>query len=485
MKLLILGIDAMEPDILFGNLDQFPNIRKMCLTGSYGDYDAYAYGYGSRDNWISLYTGLTPRQHGTVGNIYKNTNRKPRREDYSNLEPFWDRLNENGISVGMWNGLVTTPPKKINGYMISGEPNFELDYKDDPLASVKPVFCEEDKVLEKYILGDIDRPPMPRTAEDLGYSWEELLSNPQLVEAILDDKYFIECVDYLEQELEFYKNNLINMQKNNPVDVIFFYTAIVDFLAHFQMHDPSREVMVKAYRLVDRFVGEILSELNPDNIIVMSDHGLKALADFFPDTPVEVQKEAFGWRNNSVWLSNGQLVTKARNRGFMSGIHALKGSFIISGEKIKKKKISEMRTVDFYPTLLELFDIKVQGDRKGYVLDIFSGKEIINMDRLLSKDKITGRDLAIIQNMEVPEFNRIINEVFLDNRFANITVIGEKKYKNIFLGNPRVKSFQEIGDFQLQYMDLGRYDSIFTGYRNQMTGELKYIEIVKGGGSYE
>lgn len=73
MKLMIIGIDGLPPDILFANIDLFPNIKKLCDNGIKCEYDAYAYGYGSRDNWISLYTGLDPKQHGTINNEYKDT----------------------------------------------------------------------------------------------------------------------------------------------------------------------------------------------------------------------------------------------------------------------------------------------------------------------------------------------------------------------------------------------------------------------------
>ncbi|OCL27614.1 hypothetical protein U472_03420 [Orenia metallireducens] len=477
MKLLIVGVDGMPPEILFGNLSEFPNMKKLCMSGAYGDYDAYTYGYGSRDNWLSLYTGLTPQQHGVIGNTYSDTKRKPRREDYEDKSPFWDKLNEKDISVGMWNGLVTTPSKNIKGYMISGEPNFEIDGAEDPLADVNPVFCEEDKDLKKYIIGEIDRPPMPKSPEEFGYTWEEILEDYSLADKILKDDYFIECVDYLEGELEFYKNNIINMQKNNPVDILFFYTAIVDFIAHFQMHDQTDEVMKKSLKLIDQFIGEVLDELAPEKIIVMSDHGLKSLASFFPNTSIEIQKEAFGWKDKSVWLKNGQIATRARNQAFLTGIHSLKGSFIIAGEGIKKDKIGEMRTVDFYPTLLEIFDIEIPKDRQGFVLDIFSNKEIINKDKLLTKDKIKRENIAIIQNIEVPEFNRVINEVFLDNRFANITVFSEEKYKNIFLDNPRVEEVKLMKDFKLNFKEFQDYDKLFIAYRNKTTGEFKYLEL--------
>ncbi|MEL5900047.1 alkaline phosphatase family protein [Clostridium sporogenes] len=474
---MIFGIDALTPKLVFENLELFPNIKKLCENGMYGDYDAYAYGYGSSDNWISLYTGLTPKQHGVIGNTYKDTGRPARREDYEGEKPFWNLLNAEGIKVGMWKGLNTSPPKKINGYMISGEPNFELDWKSDPLANIKPIFCNEDKELKKFIIGDIDRPPMPKTPEDFGVTWEALLKDNSIAKTVLKKDYFHEGVEYFEKELTFYGKNIINMQKNNPVDMIFFYTPIYDFIAHFQQHDTSKEELLTAIKIVDNFIGMILSELVTENVILMSDHGIEALADNFPNTPINIQKEAFGWSDKSIWLEDGQIVTKGRNLAFLSGIHSLKGTFIISGDKIQRGKIENMRTVDFYPTILELFDIKVPENREGFVLDIFKNKVIINKDKLLNQEKIKPKNIAIIQDIEVSEFNRIINEVFLSNRFCNITIVGEEKYKNIFNANLRVNKFRIVENMRIDFRELSSYDSIYISYRNNKTKQFECLEI--------
>lgn len=103
----------------------FPNIKKLKDYGAYCEYHTYTYGYESRDNWISLYTGLTPKQHRVINKKYKNQNRYPNTNDYKDKEPFWQLLNKSGLKVGIWKGLSTTPPEEIDGYMISGEINYE------------------------------------------------------------------------------------------------------------------------------------------------------------------------------------------------------------------------------------------------------------------------------------------------------------------------------------------------------------------------
>jgi predicted AlkP superfamily phosphohydrolase/phosphomutase len=66
MKLLIFGIDAADPKILFHYLDEFPTISKLAREGSYGKLQGYSFGYGSYDNWATIFTGLPPREHGVI-----------------------------------------------------------------------------------------------------------------------------------------------------------------------------------------------------------------------------------------------------------------------------------------------------------------------------------------------------------------------------------------------------------------------------------
>lgn len=477
MKLMIFGIDALPPDILFENIDSFPNLNKLCAKGVKFDYDAYAYGYGSRDNWVSLYTGLTPKQHGVVNNKYKDTGREPILDDYRDKQPFWQLLTTNKISIGMWKALSTTPPEAVDGYMISGEISYEEDSEENPYASLEPIFNEKDKHLAKYIRGNIKKQPVPKSSEDLGYTWDELLKNPKAASEILKEDYFYESVEYLEENLKYFETNMLNMQRENPVDVCFFYTQLIDYISHFQLHDKEKKVIIKAIKLIDDFIGKIIKELNPENIIVISDHGIKSWESNFINADIEMQKEMFGLRNEAIWLENGSIVIRARNKGFLSAMHDIKGTFIASGKLIKHGNIKDMRTVDFYPTLLELFGITIPNGREGFVLDIFKDKNIVNLDKLLIDNKVVRKNIAIIQNIDIPMFNNVVNEVFLKYRFCDITVIGEEKYKESFYSNPRISSIIFIKNNKIKRDELLKYYKVFVPYKNDMTKINNYYEI--------
>ncbi|WP_050606988.1 alkaline phosphatase family protein [Clostridium niameyense] len=478
MKLMIFAIDALPPDVLFNNINEYPNIKKLKENGMYCQYDSYTYGYGSRDNWVSLYTGLTPQQHGVINNQYKDEKRYPNMNDYKEREPFWKMLNKQGLKVGMIKGLATTPPDNIDGYMISGEINYDADAEIiDEYYSLNPVVTNKDRYILKYINTNLEKQPVPRSEEYFGYRWNEIKESPQLLNGILKDDYFHEAVEYLKSNLEYYKKDIINLQDNSPVDVCFFYTQLIDYISHFQSHDLEKKEIKKAIKIIDEFIGMVISKINPDNVLILSDHGIKGWQESLGNSPVKLQREMFGLRDSAIWLENGAIIIKARNKGFLSACHDIKGTFIISGKDIKTGKVKDMRTIDFYPTLLEMFDVKIPSHRKGFVLDVFKNKKIVNEDKFITNSGNNTINIGIIQNIDIPAFNKVVNEVFLNNRFCNIKVLGEEKYKETFLYNPRIDEFIGIKNKKINKHDLQNFDKVILPYKNSLTGEVNFYEV--------
>ena len=69
MKLLVIAADAACPDYIFGKKHLFPNLCKLIDSGASSAYSAYVQrgyrgSYSSEQNWASIYTGLSPEQHG-------------------------------------------------------------------------------------------------------------------------------------------------------------------------------------------------------------------------------------------------------------------------------------------------------------------------------------------------------------------------------------------------------------------------------------
>ena len=471
-KLVFLGIDAMMPDVVLNNLDRFPNIRKLCETGATGDYDAYTYGYGSRDNWLSIYTGLTPAQHGCRNNRLLATGSIPQSGDYTDKQPFWEVLNRNGLSAGIWRGIITSPPVSIDGYMFCAEPK-TMPGQDRPTHIGFSTVKEKQDLLAE-IEGELPRPPLPRTLSDLGIDWEQFRDNVKKYEHLITNDFFREGVDYFRLETEYFTGNMIRVQKKHPVDVLFYYTSILDLVQHFQIHEKSQEQIKRCVDALDAAVGRFIDELSPQYFIILSDHGTEPFGSLFPNMPVSVQREAFGMRDKAVWLSDGNIAVRADNGSLMMGPHALKGFCCINGPGILPKKIESMRTVDFYPTLLEMLQMTIPGGREGFVVDIFN-RELNNPHQKLVAQK--PLEIAILQTNEVAREGDTINAVFLDYRFSRITVFGQEKYRHAFLQNGRVHHFEAVENAALSMDALSKFDIVIVGNPNPFDSSHPYLTI--------
>lgn len=456
MELLVIGIDGVSPDLVFDYIEDYPNLKKLYEDGSGGAYNGYVYGYGSHDNWISMYTGVSPRVHRTIKGLYEGE-KYPRPEFYSKHRPLWEILNDNGYSVGFWKGLATTPPVEINGYMVSGEAIFEQKETKEAYMSFKPIVCDKDLNIVCNYYGDVSSPPFPKTPKQLGTSWEDLFDNPNLIDTVLRPDYFEEGLEYFKKVLHNSYINIENAYKKKATDVFWFYDMTFDYIGHFQMHDESHEIMRKALIYIDEFVGKLVNLMSPKNTLFISDHGQRAIVNFFPSCSREVRKDAFGLSDSCVFSEN-HIIMKGRNPGFLSALHDLKGIMIWSGENILKGiETDEIRTLDIYPTILELLNITIPEDREGYIIPLLN-KEIINRDYEFPA-KFKRNKILFIQTTVVNDLNSFINEYFYENRFTKIDVAIDMRYEQVFNANYQVNKIIDIED--LVSVDYSIYDQVF------------------------
>ncbi|MBG9755289.1 alkaline phosphatase family protein [Lysinibacillus sp. RSDA_15] len=471
MKLLVIGIDALMPELVYNNLDLCPNIARLIETGTSGAYSGYIYGHGSRDNWISMYTGLEPEVHGTVLNRFKETNRMPRSTDYNDENTIWNILSKHHYKVGFWKGLSTTPPQSVNGYIVAGEPHYENEGYDAEIVSRKPILIDDKQYLLQFIKGEEPIHPEPKTLKDFGYTFEELKGNPQLIDNLLEPSYFEEALDFLEKNLDFRLQNMISVQKKEPVDLMWMYDAVFDYIAHFQMFDTGHLVLKRALAILDKFIGELLDNMNPENVILLSDHGQKSYREIFPDLSNEIVEEAFGLAKQCI-ITKQNIVLIGRMEGLLSGLHSLNGIICFSGEAFAQENLQNFRTIDIYAMILELFNIEIPSDRKGYIQNIFSKEHSIkNKAKMIQNGP--KQPVLLIQSEEVSEFNRAINEFYKQNRFKSIYVYGEKRYKEVFLANDQVDGFY-LNDINFSDIDC---HEIYAVYHNRVTKNIQFIRV--------
>lgn len=476
IKALIIGADAVCPDYIFDHPDRYPNLSKLAGAGVGGSYSAYVQkgyrdSYLSEMNWASIYTGLAPWAHRVAAKDDDGNRRTPSMGELKGLSPFWALLNENGLRVGLWAAGCCVDPVEIDGYAISAD--YEMIETPTPVRISKRTLqaCGKDKPILEMIQGEVPPRVYPRTLTQQGVRFEELRRDPGLAWEAVQKYHFQDALQNFEEELDFFFHAMCGAQEKYPVDVLYFYTPTTDLIGHCAMYRDDSEVLTAAYQLLDRYVGKWMEALKPENTVVLSDHGMCNFKDLIPCQDENIRREAFAARDEVLWLPNGYIAFEARNGALLFTAHALKGTFIAGGREIRPSALRGMRTLDVYPTLLELFGIRIPEGRSGFVQDIFS-RPPINAERLFPAEDIPYEEAALLQCFSPSLTDIVLNELYLHNRFMRFTVVGEEKYREIFLGNPRTSGFVPYDAFSP-----AAFHAVYCGIYNETTGLIGHIRI--------
>lgn len=476
VKALIIAADSVTPEIIFGRRELFPVLNRMMEEGAHAPYCAYVQkgyrgSYSSEQNWASIYTGLEPGRHKIDTRRVRGEKRRPQMGDLDGLQPFWKVLNENGLRVGLWAADNCAAPVPVDGYAVSVTYRMIDTPEENREAPRQLQLCEKDRNLTACLPGDPPPRLYPRTLFQRGYSFDRLLKDPELAEEAAHGYGFEEALPNFEAELEYWFRAVIKAQHTHPVDVLYLFTPTTDLIAHCCMSCDDNPVLLAAYQLLDRYIGRLQEELEPEFTVFLSDHGQQNFKELIRCPDPAVRREAFAARDQVLWLKNGYIAFEAHNGALLYSAHSLKGTFVLSGPGIRHTQAEGLRTLDLYPTLLELFGIRVPEGRRGFVADIFD-RPTVNADRILRPDQRKGSSIALLQTHAAHVTDIILNELFLEKRFGRITVVGESKYEEIFRGNPRAAGFLPLEKF-----DFCLFDEVYCGVCHEDTKEMYHVKI--------
>ncbi len=137
-RVLIVGLDGATFDVLNPLMaaGRMPHLAHLIETGTAGTL------YSTRPPitpaaWTTFMTGKGPGRHGIVDfeKYDVRTNTLSFNSTYEIREKtIWEILSEKGCRVGSINLPMTYPPRKVNGFMISGfeTPSIEVDFTHPP-----------------------------------------------------------------------------------------------------------------------------------------------------------------------------------------------------------------------------------------------------------------------------------------------------------------------------------------------------------------
>lgn len=463
MNTIVLGIDGLDSDLLFNNISLFKNFESFVTEGATGTCNCYACGYGSIENWVTYYTGLSAKSLGFY-NCHTRDNEPISYKHYCGHQPFWQVLNQKGYRVGIFNGFGVKPIK-IDGYITAN-----CSGEDASLA-----FDKQCRDLYESLSKKHPKQFIPKTPEQLGYTWSEIYNNHSILAKILDENLFMDGIlEYLQQELDYLLCSVKELETISPVDLLFVYTPTLDLISHFQLHQKDRSTILNAMQKLNDFAKELEEYFKPDNFIVLSDHGFISLADRVAHHDINMQKKAFLSREKAVFLDKDTIIMPGNNNSFLSGTHELAGVFLAKGKSIKKAKLSNFRVQDFYPFLLELFNIPCPFNREGVIFDMFNKDIIVNKNMMFNElnDK---QKICIFQTADVSRMTYLINEVYLNNRDALITLFCKQEFAPFFLANKRISEVRIVEEGQ--EIDVSDFDYLVNDLYLVNEGKLQFIKM--------
>lgn len=227
LKTLIIGADAVAPDYIFEHLELYPNIAKLVEQGVNASYSAYVQkgyhgSYLSEMNWSSIYTGLSPKEHGILQTNKDGIRNTPEMNLLDGQKPFWRVLNDAGYTVGMWAADCCVNPTEINGYVVSAKYtmiNVPTDIRTSPRELQ---ISERDRKILDLIPKYVPPRQYPKTLKQQGYSFEQMKQDDELAWEAVRKYRFEDALPNFQEELDFYYQAITNTQKERPVDVLFF-----------------------------------------------------------------------------------------------------------------------------------------------------------------------------------------------------------------------------------------------------------------------
>ncbi len=254
-KLIILGIDGMDWDMIVRYKDKLPNLYGLMQKNDFPRLRS-VFPADTTPAWSTIYTGVDPSEHGIINFVNvgaKDNTYKPLVFEDSAFQgkTFWDVLNKRGLSCAIllpmnikegWeiDGLMITRPYegRIRVYPQSKErlyhPRFDILGTEGKFTSEKDL-----PALKKEFFAKVN---------------EEIRLTRQVIE-------------------------------NEEIDVLFSYFSTTDGIQHdFWRHcNPEHpdypgkneydNVIRDMYMKMDEYVGEVMRQQPDTPLLIISDHG--------------------------------------------------------------------------------------------------------------------------------------------------------------------------------------------------------------------
>ena len=262
-RVLIIGLDGATFEILGPLMDEgyMPNLKRIVSQGTAGIL------YSTNPPitpaaWTTFMTGKGPGRHGII-DFEKYDARNNSLSFNSTFEirekTIWEILSEKGFRVGSVNVPMTYPPKKVNGFLVSGfeTPSTEVDFTWPPEL--------KNEILKHW------------PDYTFGTSWKR--------KAFGGDKIFSRNLNFINQSFHQGFELATFCGERYGWDMMMVLFKLVDNLQHKAwkyldpatrgLHPRRAELSARCFTELDQVLGRLAeyAERRQATLLMMSDHG--------------------------------------------------------------------------------------------------------------------------------------------------------------------------------------------------------------------
>ena len=298
-RVLIIGIDGADPHLVdsWRAEGRLPNLDRIAREGASGRIATDPIILSPRI-WTTVATGKKPEVHGIESWVHQQGPLKGRtyRSSDRRGHALWNIASDHGLRVGVVNWLMTHPPEKIDGVMIS---DFNLPDRRRERTELADQFGRDQEwdPGEEHVSATTWPPEWESRARALAAQPPETKLGD--AGAPWRDGIWFEA---LARQLQ-YADDLVarmglDIEKTQSPDLLMVLFQGIDRLSHYawagvdsaavypEEYRPRadergqmRVLMLDYYTFSDALIGRLLERYGPDDlVIVLSDHGFEPLS---------------------------------------------------------------------------------------------------------------------------------------------------------------------------------------------------------------
>lgn len=382
LKVLLVGIDGatfdiIEPMIAEGRLPEFKRLMDSGAHARFMSQEPMV----SPALWTTIATGRSRRDHGILGFVSRREGEKEKpvliSSNDRNTAALWNIVSPFKLTVGSVGYWATWPAEPVRGFIVSDRvAHSRMEFWTDAAETGHMAFPPSLFEGVKHLIVEPTEPPMAEIDALVELSAEERREMLAVKRPVFAHWLSVFKYGYCAQRT--YENIALHMLDRKQPDLGIIFLIAIDPVCHTFWHFYRPEefgdavdeaaasrlgvVIPAMYEHTDRYIGELLSRVDPSTVVIMvSDHGFRGTGQVPRKTKVVDYRQ--------MGINRVERLSQAVKVG-MSGWHQIEGIFIASGGPIIPGAAPLMppKLSDVAPTVLALMGLPVARDMDGRVL---------------------------------------------------------------------------------------------------------------------